>query len=59
VNTLKKVNECGVKHYWIGAGTTDFLLSGAKTLLRGRAESSGDGVSLALTNYFFSGHDLT
>jgi len=32
VNTLKKVNEGGVKHYWIGAGTTDFALNGSKTL---------------------------
>jgi enterochelin esterase family protein len=31
-NTLKKVNEGGVKHYWIGAGTTDFALNGAKNL---------------------------
>jgi enterochelin esterase-like enzyme len=32
VNILKKVNEGGVKHYWIGAGTTDFALNGAKNL---------------------------
>ena len=32
VNTLKKVNEGGVKQYWIGAGTTDIALNGAKTL---------------------------
>ncbi|MBZ5618641.1 MAG: esterase [Acidobacteriia bacterium] len=32
VNTLKKVNAGGVKHYWIGAGTTDFALNGSKTL---------------------------
>ena len=32
VNTLKKVQAGGVKHYWIAAGTTDFALEGAKTL---------------------------
>jgi len=32
VNTLKKVNAAGVKHYWIGAGTTDFALNGSKNL---------------------------
>ncbi len=32
VNTLKKVNAGGVKHYWIGAGTTDFALNGSKNL---------------------------
>jgi enterochelin esterase-like enzyme len=32
INTLKKVNSGGVKHYWIGAGTTDFALNGAQTL---------------------------
>jgi enterochelin esterase-like enzyme len=32
VNTLKRVNAGGVKHYWIGAGTTDFALNGAKNL---------------------------
>jgi enterochelin esterase-like enzyme len=32
VNTLKKVNAGGVKHYWIGAGTTDTVLNGSKTL---------------------------
>jgi enterochelin esterase family protein len=32
VTTLKKVDEGGVKHYWIGAGTTDFALNGAKNL---------------------------
>jgi enterochelin esterase-like enzyme len=32
VATLKKVNAGGVKHYWIGAGTTDMALNGSKTL---------------------------
>jgi enterochelin esterase family protein len=32
VNTLKKVNAGGVKHYWIGAGTTDMALNGSKNL---------------------------
>jgi enterochelin esterase-like enzyme len=32
VNLLKKVNAGGVKHYWIGAGTTDFALNGSQTL---------------------------
>jgi enterochelin esterase family protein len=32
VNTLKRVNAGGVKHYWVGAGTTDFALNGSKTL---------------------------
>jgi len=32
VNMLKKVNAGGVKHYWIGAGTTDFALNGSKAL---------------------------
>ncbi len=32
VNTLKKVKAGGVKHYWIGAGTTDMALNGSKTL---------------------------
>ncbi len=32
VNTLKKVAAGGVKHYWIGAGTTDMALNGSKTL---------------------------
>ena len=32
VNTLKKVNAGGVKHYWIAAGTEDFALTGSKTL---------------------------
>jgi enterochelin esterase family protein len=40
VNTLKKVNAGGVKHYWIGAGTTDFALNGAKTLYAA-AEKAG------------------
>ncbi len=32
VKTLKKVAAGGVKHYWIGAGTTDMALNGSKTL---------------------------
>jgi enterochelin esterase family protein len=32
VNLLKKVHAGGVKHYWIGVGTTDFALNGSKTL---------------------------
>ena len=32
VNTLKKVKDGGVNQYWIGAGTTDFAMDGAKTL---------------------------
>ena len=32
LKTLKKVNVGGVKHYWIGAGTTDFALNGSKSL---------------------------
>jgi enterochelin esterase family protein len=32
VNTLKKVDAGGVKHYWIGAGTTDMALNGSKNL---------------------------
>ncbi|PYS45608.1 MAG: esterase [Acidobacteria bacterium] len=32
VNLLKKVHAGGVKHYWIGAGTTDFALNGSRTL---------------------------
>ena len=34
MNLLKKVNAGGVKHYWIGAGTTDFALNGSQTLHR-------------------------
>jgi enterochelin esterase-like enzyme len=30
---LTKVKEAGVKHYWIGVGTTDFALKGSETLL--------------------------
>jgi enterochelin esterase family protein len=40
VSTLKKVNAGGVKHYWIGAGTTDFALNGSKTLFSA-AEKAG------------------
>jgi hypothetical protein len=29
---LQKVQAAGVKHYWIGAGTTDFALNGSKNL---------------------------
>lgn len=32
VNALVKVKEGGVKHYWIGTGTTDFALKGSETL---------------------------
>jgi enterochelin esterase-like enzyme len=32
INLLKKVNAGAVKHYWIGAGTTDFALNGSKNL---------------------------
>jgi enterochelin esterase-like enzyme len=32
VNTLKKVNAGGVRHYWIAAGTEDMALNGSKTL---------------------------
>jgi enterochelin esterase family protein len=40
VSTLKKVNAGGVKHYWIGAGTSDFALNGSKTLYSA-AEKAG------------------
>ena len=29
---LTKVKDAGVKHYWIGVGTTDFALKGSETL---------------------------
>jgi enterochelin esterase family protein len=29
---LTKVKDAGVKHYWIGVGTTDFALRGSETL---------------------------
>ncbi len=29
---LTKLKQAGVKHYWIGAGTTDFALKGSETL---------------------------
>ncbi len=29
---LTKVKDAGVKHYWVGAGTTDFALKGSETL---------------------------
>ncbi len=29
---LTKIKNAGVKHYWIGAGTTDFALKGSETL---------------------------
>ena len=29
---LTKIKNAGVKHYWIGAGTTDFALRGSETL---------------------------
>jgi enterochelin esterase-like enzyme len=32
VKMLEKVKAGGVKHYWIGVGTTDFALNGSKTL---------------------------
>jgi len=32
VNALTKIREAGVKHYWIGTGTTDFALKGSETL---------------------------
>jgi enterochelin esterase-like enzyme len=32
VKLLEKVKAGGVKHYWIGVGTTDFALNGSKTL---------------------------
>ncbi len=32
VDSLKKIKKAGVKHYWIGVGTTDFALKGSETL---------------------------
>jgi enterochelin esterase family protein len=32
VESLKKIKQAGVKHYWIGVGTTDFALKGSETL---------------------------
>jgi enterochelin esterase-like enzyme len=32
LSALVKVREAGVKHYWIGTGTTDFALKGSETL---------------------------
>lgn len=32
VTALAKLKEAGVKHYWIGVGTTDFALKGSETL---------------------------
>jgi len=32
VDSLKNIKKAGVKHYWIGAGTTDFALKGSETL---------------------------
>jgi S-formylglutathione hydrolase FrmB len=32
VSALAKLKEGGVKHYWIGTGTTDFALKGSETL---------------------------
>ncbi len=32
VRALTKLKESGVKHYWIGAGTTDMALKGSETL---------------------------
>jgi enterochelin esterase-like enzyme len=37
---LAKIKAAGVKHYWIGAGTTDMALKGSETL-RGLAEKAG------------------
>jgi enterochelin esterase family protein len=31
-SALAKVKEAGIKHYWIGVGTTDFALKGSETL---------------------------
>jgi hypothetical protein len=30
---LTKLRDSGVKHHYVGAGTTDFALAGSKTLL--------------------------
>jgi enterochelin esterase family protein len=32
LSALTKLRESGVKHYYVGAGTTDFALNGSKTL---------------------------
>ena len=32
VGALEKLKACGVRHYWIGTGTTDFALKGSETL---------------------------
>jgi enterochelin esterase family protein len=32
IESLKKIKQAGVKHYWIGVGTTDFALKGSETL---------------------------
>jgi enterochelin esterase family protein len=32
VSALTKLKESGVKHYWIGVGSTDFALRGSETL---------------------------
>jgi enterochelin esterase family protein len=37
---LAKIKAAGVKHYWIGAGTTDMALKGSETL-KGLAEKAG------------------
>jgi enterochelin esterase-like enzyme len=37
---LAKIKAAGVKHYWIGAGTTDFALKGSETLKQ-MAEKAG------------------
>jgi len=37
---LLKIKAAGVKHYWIGAGTTDSALKGSE-VLRGMAEKNG------------------
>ena len=40
LNTLRKVNAGGVKHYWVAAGTEDFALEGSK-MLHAVAEKAG------------------
>jgi enterochelin esterase-like enzyme len=40
VGALTRLKESGVKHYWIGAGTTDFALKGSETLYAA-AKSAG------------------
>jgi enterochelin esterase-like enzyme len=39
-DALAKIKAAGVKHYWIGAGTTDFALNGSETLKK-MAEKAG------------------